>query len=64
MKQPKTRLHFFAADSHKLPHRRTAFSLHCHTHHSKENLGFIPHYATRISVAHYERRRVTAKSVE
>jgi hypothetical protein len=24
---------------------RTAISLHCHTHHSKEILDFIPHYA-------------------
>lgn len=29
---------------------RMAVSLHCHTDHSKENLGFIPHYASRIPV--------------
>ncbi len=27
---------------------RTALSLHCHTHHSKEILDFIPHYAAQI----------------
>jgi hypothetical protein len=29
---------------------RTALSLHCHTHHSKEILDFIPHYAAQIPV--------------
>ena len=29
---------------------RKAVSLHCHTQHSKENLGFIPHYASRIPI--------------
>lgn len=29
---------------------RTAISLHCHTHHSKEILDFIPHYAAQIPV--------------
>lgn len=28
----------------------SAVSLHCHTHHSKENLGFIPYYADRIPI--------------
>jgi len=29
---------------------RAAVSLHCHTHHSREHLGYIPRYATRIPV--------------
>ena len=29
---------------------RTAVSLHSHTHHSRENLGFLPYYVNRIPV--------------
>jgi hypothetical protein len=46
----RTGLHLYEQAA-RLPHGlRSAVSLHCHTHHSKEALTFIPHYAARIPV--------------
>jgi hypothetical protein len=42
----RMRIHERRADA--LREFRAAVSLHCHTHHSKELLTFIPHYAAKI----------------
>lgn len=36
---------------------KTGISLHCHTHHSKENLDFLPHYADRVPIIAFFWRR-------
>src|SRR5262245_6638205 len=41
---------FYTIDSKQMGAFQSAVSLHCHTHHSKEKIDFIPHYASRIPV--------------
>jgi phage-related protein len=50
MTQSLTRLRGYERDNHSLRGFRAAASLHCHTHHSKEVLNFIPHYVAMIPV--------------
>ena len=48
MKHFFTRTRSLDASPYITKHFQTAVSLHCHTDHSKENMGFIPYYAERI----------------
>lgn len=50
MKHSSTLTHSLDTSPSVTRYFQTAVSLHCHTHHSKENLGFIPYYAERIPV--------------
>ena len=50
MNSTQTNVRLFSAGSASTQGFRTAVSLHCHTQHSKENLSFIPHYASRIPI--------------
>lgn len=70
MNSNQTRVHKFTADGRSLQGFRKAVSLHCHTQHSKENLSFIPHFASRIPVvnrlfqAEVDRRIKRGKNVD
>ena len=44
MNRPQTKIHRQSGEIRCLPGFRTAFSLHSHTQHSKENLEFLPQY--------------------
>lgn len=44
MSRSQTQVHRQSKASRALPKCRMALSLHSHTHHSKESLGFLPHY--------------------
>ncbi len=50
MKSPRTRVHVYERGIQISRGPRSVASLHCHTHHSKELLNFIPHYAGRLPV--------------
>jgi len=50
MKQPATSIKVAGKGSDYEHGFRTAVSLHAHTRHSKESLGFIPKYAVRVPV--------------
>lgn len=50
MNSARTGLHIYEQATRLPLALRAAVSLHCHTHHSKEALTFIPHYAARIPV--------------
>ena len=44
MNRAQTKIHRQTGEIRSLPGFRTAFSLHSHTQHSKENLAFLPQY--------------------
>lgn len=48
MKYSSTRTHSLDASLSITRYFHSAVSLHCHTHHSKESLSFIPYFAERI----------------
>jgi hypothetical protein len=50
MNSKQTRIRTFMAGRRLAQGFSKAVSLHCHTQHSKENLSFIPHYASRFPV--------------
>lgn len=50
MKPSCTEVHVYERRGHASRGFRAAVSLHCHTHHSRELLTFIPHYAAKIPV--------------
>jgi hypothetical protein len=50
MKGRFTRISLFQSGALRQKEFSTAVSLHSHTHHSKEGLGFVPQYAPRIPV--------------
>jgi hypothetical protein len=50
MKRKLTRISLLEANSGSQKGFRSAVSLHCHTHRSKEDLDFVPRYASRIPI--------------
>jgi hypothetical protein len=48
----QTRVRLFQSGSNSTQGFRTAVSLHCHTHHSKESITFVPHYMARVPIAY------------
>lgn len=50
MKREQTQIHIHGSGSGKAVECRSAASLHCHTHFSKEILTFIPYYASRVPI--------------
>lgn len=48
----QTRVRLFQSGAGSTQGFRTAVSLHCHTHHSKESIAFVPHYMSRVPIAH------------
>ncbi|PYS86650.1 MAG: hypothetical protein DMF62_15195 [Acidobacteria bacterium] len=50
MTSRRTRLHLLQKDRFLRADAKVGISLHCHTHHSKEDLDFIPFYANQIPI--------------
>jgi hypothetical protein len=57
MKGRYTRISMLNSGARRQKEFHTAVSLHSHTHHSKEGLDFVPHYAPRIPVVSFFYKR-------